>query len=341
MKIYYIREPKGISSLELAEEQEPKPVGKQVHISMQAWSLNYRDLAMPAGGYPNNDKVKKNPPLVPLSDGAGEVIAVGEAVTRFSPGDRVATSFFQNWIDGPIPSEAISSGLGGAIDGVLAEEIVLSEGGLVAIPASYTYEQAACLPCAGVTAFEALRIANTKAGDSVLTLGTGGVSIFTVQLAKALGAKVYITSSSDKKLQHAAELGADELINYNKIPQWDIEILKQTNSLGVDHVIELGGAGTLERSLNAAKIGGHISLIGVLTGEPERQPSVMPILFKRLCLQGIYVGSRTRLEELVAFVEKHQIKPVITDKRFSFNQVQQAYRYLKSGAHFGKVVITR
>ncbi|MCL4146532.1 UNVERIFIED_CONTAM: hypothetical protein GTU68_011024 [Idotea baltica] len=306
---------------------------------MKAWSLNYRDLAMPSGGYPGNSKVSNNPPLIPLSDGAGEIVELGTGVSQFAVGDRVAGSFFQNWAEGPINKDAMASGLGGAIDGVLAEEVVLSEKGIVKIPTDYSFAQAACLPCAAVTAFEALTVANTTKGDSVLTLGTGGVSLFVVQLAKALGANVFLTSSSDIKLHKAASLGADELINYNKTPDWDQEVIKRNNSSGVDHVIELGGAGTFSRSLNAAKVGGHISLIGVLTGDQVELPSPMPILFKRLCVQGIYVGPRSRFESLVTFIEKHEIYPVIDDKQFSFTQAQEAFRYLKSGAHFGKVVI--
>ena len=340
MKTYLIREPKGISSLIMEESTIAEPGRGQVRVSLQAWSLNYRDLAMPAGGYLNNTKVVDNPPLVPLSDAAGEVISVGEGVTRFSPGDRVATCFFQNWIDGPITNQAIASGLGGAIDGVLAEEVILSEQGLVAIPDDLSFEHAACLPCAATTAWEALCLANTDSGDTLLTLGTGGVSIFALQLAKALGAQVIITSSSDNKLERASELGADITINHKKFPDWDAKVLDVTEGIGVEHVIELGGAGTFERSLNAAKSGGQISLIGVLSGEPQQQPSPMMILFKRLCVQGIYVGPRSRLESLVSFISEKNITPII-DSRFAFDQAQKAYRFLKSGSHFGKVVIVR
>jgi NADPH:quinone reductase-like Zn-dependent oxidoreductase len=340
MRRYEIREPKGIGSIECVERETPRPGRGQILIEMKAWSLNYRDLAMPRGGYPGNQKVLRAPPLVPLSDGAGEVLEVGQGVTGFAPGDRVLTSFFQGWVDGELTAEAAGSGLGGGVDGVLAERVVLDQDGCVAAPPSLSFEQAATLPCAAVTAWAALTSAGFRPGQNVLLLGTGGVSIFGLQLAKAMGARVIITSSSPEKLERARVLGVDETINYTQIPEWDARVRQLTGGVGVDQVLEVGGPGTLERSLRACRIGGTVSLIGVLTGNPEQNPSPMDVMFRRLTLRGITVGSRRMLEELCRAIEVNAIAPVI-DRVFPFEAVQEAYRYLKSGQHFGKVVISR
>jgi NADPH:quinone reductase-like Zn-dependent oxidoreductase len=340
MRRYQIREPKGIGSIECVEVPSPRPGPGQVLVEMKAWSLNYRDLAMPRGGYPGNDKVLKAPPLVPLSDGAGEVIETGSGVQGFAAGDRVVTSFFQSWADGELTREGHGSSLGGAIDGVLAERVVLSQEGLVAAPPSLSFEQAATLPCAAVTAWAALAQASTAPGQSVLLLGTGGVSIFALQLAKVMGARVLITSSSAEKLERARQLGASELINYVEVPDWDRRVLELTGGVGVDHVLEVGGLGTLERSIRATRISGTISLIGVLAAKPAHDPSPMDVMFKRQTLRGIYVGSRRMLEDLCRAVEVNRIAPVI-DRVFGFTEAQEAYRHLKAGQHFGKIVITR
>jgi NADPH:quinone reductase-like Zn-dependent oxidoreductase len=306
---------------------------------MRAWSLNYRDLSMPRGGYLNNDKVRTDPPLVPLSDGAGEVLAVGEGVQTVQVGDRVASCFFQDWTDGDIDAARMRTALGGAIDGVLAERVVLAEQGVVRFPGHLDDAEAATLPCAAVTAWEALTRAGLAAGDTILTLGTGGVSIFALQLAKASGARVIITSSSSAKLARARALGADETVNYQEHPDWDEVVREWTAGRGVDHVVELGGAGTLERSLRAARVSGTVSLIGVLTGAAEN-PSPMLALFHRLTIRGIYVGSRAVFEDLNRLISEAGIRPVI-DRRFGFDAVREAYTYLRSAKHFGKVVITR
>lgn len=319
----------------------PDPLGPTtVRVAVRAWSLNYRDLSMPRGGYPGNEKIKTNPPLVPLSDAAGEVIEVGDAVRRFTVGDRVCPCFFTDWIDGELEEAQIGSALGGAVDGVLAEELVLPEHALVRIPANLSFEEAACLPCAAVTAWQALMLARLTPGQTILTLGTGGVSIFALQIAKLAGARVILTSSSDEKLERARALGADECINYLTRPDWEILVRERTGGVGVDNVIEVGGAGTLERSMRAARVSGTVSLIGVLSA-PETNPSPMPALFKRLTIQGIYVGSRTMFEALCRAAEAGDLHPVI-DKTFgceSTSDVRAAYHHLKSGAHFGKVVI--
>lgn len=339
MKAYQISKPDKLYEMNLNEILEPEVGSYDVLINMKAWSLNYRDLSMLRGGYYRNDKVKTNPPLIPLSDGAGEVVAVGDAVTRFKKGDRVAGIFFQTWISGDLTDEQISSALGGAIDGMLAEKVVLNENGLVKIPDNLNYQEASTLPCAAVTAWQALSIDQVKPGDVVLILGTGGVSIFALQFAKAAGAKTIITSSSDEKLEMAKGLGADLTVNYKEFPDWEKEVLKLTDGEGVDNVIEVGGPGTLEKSIASTKVSGRISLIGVLSGQPEQNPSPMMIMLKRLTLQGIYVGSRDMFESMNKAIEVNGIKPVI-GKTFEFQDVASAFEYLKKGLHFGKVVIS-
>lgn len=337
---YEIREPKGIDGIQRYEAPEPRPGPGQVLIEMKAWSLNYRDLAMPRGGYPRNEKVLRDPPLVPLSDGAGVVLEVGAGVTRVAPGDHVIGSFLQGWVDGAVDEAQYFTALGGAIDGLLAERVVLGQEGVVKVPASLGFDEAATLPCAGVTAWSALREGGLHAGQSLLVLGTGGVSSFGLQLGKAMGARVLVTSSSDAKLEKAKALGADVCINYTSQPDWDEVAREHTGGVGVDHVLEVGGPGTLERSYRAARIGGTVSLIGVLSGASAPNPSPMTAMFNRLVVRGIYVGSRRALEELVSAVSVNHLQPVI-DRVFSFDEVREAYRYLKSGKHFGKVVIRR
>jgi NADPH:quinone reductase-like Zn-dependent oxidoreductase len=340
MKLYHITEPTGLDALKMIEGPEPTCGAFDVLVDMQAWSLNYRDLSMPRGGYLKNDKVRTHPPLVPLSDGAGEVVAIGPKVTRFRVGDRVVGAFFQDWIDGELTEEQIGSALGGAIDGVLAERCVFPETGLVHVPSAYSFEQAATLPCAAVTAWQALTLGNCRPGQTILMLGTGGVSIFALQFAKAFGAKTIITSSSDEKLQRARKLGADQTINYREHPEWQDEVLRMTNGHGVDHVIEVGGAGTLERSFTSTAVSGRVSLIGVLTGQPAQNPSPMLVLFKRLTMQGIYVGSRAMFEAMNRLINEKRIAPVI-DQTFAFEEARAAYETLRSGQHFAKIIISR
>ncbi len=338
MKAYHITAPQGLQAFQRVDVPEPNVGAHDVLVQMKAWSLNYRDLGMPRGGYLRNDKVKKNPPLVPLSDGAGEVIAVGDAVTRFQPGDRVAGIFFQEWLSGDLKNRHIDSALGGAIDGMLAQRVVLNENGWVAIPREYSFEQAATLPCAAVTAWQALTLGNLHPGQTVLMLGTGGVSIFALQFAKACGARAIITSSSDEKLETARRLGADVGINYREFPDWHKQVLEATDGEGVDNVMEVGGAGTFERSLASAKVSGRVSLIGVLTGQPDQNPSPMMTLFKRLTVQGIYVGSRDMFEAMVRAIEVNSLEPAI-DRTFGFDEARAAYETMQSATHFGKIVL--
>jgi NADPH:quinone reductase-like Zn-dependent oxidoreductase len=262
---------------------------------------------------------------------------VGSKATRFKPGDRVVASFFQNWIAGPIHSSAFRSALGGAIDGMLSEYVLLNEEGLVRIPDYMSFEEAATLPCAALTSWNALvSVARLTAGETVLVLGTGGVSIFALQFARMHGARVIATSSSDAKLVRLRELGAFGVINYKTTPDWDARVLEITGGGGADHIIEVGGAGSLPKSIRAVKLGGRISLIGLLAGGGQIDP--MPMLLKGVTLQGIYVGSRAMFEEMNRAMEINDVHPVI-DRLFPFTEARDAYHYLESGAHFGKVCI--
>jgi NADPH:quinone reductase-like Zn-dependent oxidoreductase len=333
MKVYEIREPKGIDSVCPAERPEPEPGYGQVLIRMKAASLNYRDLAVAKGAYGRGVPY----PVIPLSDGAGEIVAAGPGVTRVGVGDRVAGIFMQTWLAGPAGEEDAKSAMGGAIDGMLAEYVVLNQDGVVKIPDHLTYEEAATLPCAAVTAWHALVSAgHLAAGESVLTQGTGGVSIFALQFSKMAGARVIATSSSDAKLERVRAMGAGNTINYKSTPDWE-KPARAATGLGVDHVVEVGGAGTLEKSMKAVRAGGTISLIGVLTGG-DGQVNPRLILMKNIRVQGIYVGSREMFEAMNRAIGQHQMRPVI-DRVFPFDDAAEAYRHLESGAHFGKIVI--
>lgn len=335
MKAYELQGGFGIDSLQLIERAQPEPGAGQVQLKMRAWSLNFRDLMTVLGQY--NPKLRL--PFTPLSDGVGEVTAIGAGVTRVKVGDRVAGAFMQKWIEGE-PSEAKgASALAGSIPGLLAESVVLHEDGLVPVPAHLTDEEAATLPCAAVTAWHALVTAGgVKAGDVVLVQGTGGVSLFALQFAKLLGARIIATSSSDAKLARAKELGAADGINYKATPEWGQKARELSGGKGVDHIVEVGGAGTLGESLRAIRMGGRISLIGVLSGAGQVNP--IPILMKNICVQGIFVGSRVMFEAMNRAIALHQLRPVI-DRVFPFEQVREALRHMESGAHFGKIVIRR
>ena len=324
---------KGFDAIEAGERPQPEPGDDQVLVRMHAWSLNFRDLLIINHLYPVAAGAHR---LIPVSDGAGEVVSVGCNVTRFRPGDRVMTSFFQGWIDGPLTFPAMGSALGGGIDGVLCEYAALSAEGVVRVPDSLTYEEAATLPCAGVTAWHALvESGGIREGQSVLLLGTGGVSMFGLQIAKAYGAKAFITSSSDEKLTRVP--GADGMINYKRRPDWEKDVLELTGGAGADHILEVGGTGTLQKSIQCVALHGQINIIGVLTGL-RGDIDFLPVLAKCARLQGIYVGSRVMLERLCASVEQHKILPVI-DRVFGFDEAVAAYRHLAKASHLGKVVI--
>jgi len=333
MKAYQI-EKFGIENLSVSELEQPSPGESEVLVRLHAASLNYRDLMMVEGTY--NPKLKL--PLIPFSDGAGEVIAVGDAVTRWKPGDRVCPIFMQGWIDGELDHKKSKTTLGGDLNGCLREFGVFREDGLVSIPEHLSYEEASCLPCAGVTAWNALMVSGgLKKGESVLVQGTGGVSLFALQFSKLAGAHVIATSSSDEKLAKAKELGADETINYREHEDWDSVVLELTNKRGVDHVVEVGGPGTMQRSMRAAKMQGHIAVIGVVAGSGDF--SNVPIFMKALRLIGVFVGSREMFEEMNTAIEQTRIRPVV-DRVFDFGSVSDALNYMRSAKHFGKIVVS-
>ena len=324
----------GVDALVEVERAQPKPAHRQVLVKVAACSLNFRDFAIARGTYRMG--VRDN--LIPLSDGAGEVAEVGAAVTRVKVGDRVAGNFFQRWPGGEPSAESHKSALGGGIDGMLAEYVVLEEDGVVKIPAHLSLEEGATLPCAAVTVWHAMmEHAKLKAGDTVLLQGTGGVSIFGLQFAKAMGIRAVIISSSDAKLKRAQSFGAAFGINYKTTPDWDKAAMEFTGGVGVDHVVEVGGAATLTRSFGALRSGGKITLIGGLSGgATELNPGL--IFSRRANVQGISVGSTQMFEAMNCAVEANAIKPVI-DKVFPFAEAKAAYHHMASGAHFGKIVI--
>lgn len=334
MKVWEVQGKTGLDALTLVERSQPQPKAGQVLLKMQAASLNYRDLLTVKGAYGSKQKL----PLIPFSDGVGEVVAVGDGVTRVKVGDRVASIFMQTWLEGKFSADKSKSALGGAIDGILAEYVTLHEDGVVHVPEHLSHEEAATLPCAAVTAWNALTTdGEFNAGDTVLLQGTGGVSLFALQFAKMMGARVLATSSSDQKLEKLKQLGAFEVINYKTTPNWEEKVWQLTDSVGVDRVIEVGGAGTLNKSLRAVRYGGHISLIGVLAGlKAEVNTALM--LHKGICVRGIYVGSREMFEAMNRAIALHNMKPIV-DRVFPFEQAREALEYMESGAHFGKIAL--
>jgi NADPH:quinone reductase-like Zn-dependent oxidoreductase len=334
MKAYEIQQ-FGVENLALVERDEPKINETEVLVKFHASSLNYRDLMMIEGKY--NPRLKM--PLVPFSDGAGEVVEVGDAVTKWKIGDRVCPIFMQGWIDGEISFEKARTALGGDRDGCLREFGAFDESGLVRIPDHFSYEEAATLPCTGVTAFHALFVSGgLKAEDTVLLQGTGGVSMYALLFSSIYAERIIIISSSDEKLQKAKNLGATDLINYREQADWDKAVQELTDRRGADHVIEVGGAGTFPKSLNAVKMGGHIAVIGALSGG-QGDISPVSILMKSVRLQGVFVGSRQMFEQMnLLLCQNSHLKPII-DKTFEFSEVREALRYMESGAHFGKIVV--
>jgi len=322
----------GIEGLSLNDVPDLKPGPGQVLVKMRAWSLNYRDLLVVRGVY--SPKLKL--PFQILSDGVGEVTMVGDGVTRVKPGDRVAGAFMQAWREGEPSLEKSATALGGAIPGVAAEYVVLDGEGVVVVPSHLSDEEAATLPCAAVTAWHALvSSGHLAAGETVLVQGTGGVSIFALQFAHMFGARIIATSSSNKKLERVLKLGASDGINYKTTEDWGRKARELTGRIGVDHVVEVGGAGTLAQSLEAVRIGGRISLIGVLT---RGEVNPVPILMKNITVQGIYVGSRDMFEAMNHAIALGGLKPVI-DRVFVFSELPDALRHMESGAHFGKIVL--
>jgi len=335
MKAFQILGSFGLENLKPVELPDPQPGAGQVLVRMRAASLNYRDLVVLKGGYGPRQKL----PRIPVSDGAGEIAAVGQGVHRVKPGDRVVICFSPGWLEGPPTQEKMDASLGAFVDGVLCESIVLSEDAVLPIPAHLSFEEAATLPCAAVTAWTALFVEDRVGpAHTVVVQGTGGVSLFALQFARLAGARVIVTSSSTQKLQRARELGAAEGINYKTTPDWEKEVRRLTGGAGADHIVEVGGAGTLNRSLGCLRMGGMISMIGVLAGASAEVRTTM-ILFRAARIHGIFVGSRASFEEMNRAIALHGLRPVISDT-FPFAEAPAALKHLESGSHFGKIVLT-
>jgi len=318
----------GWKGIEQRDLPEPVPGPREVIVQVEACSLSFRDLLV----------ARTTSDRIPLSDGAGRVVAVGEEVTEWSVGDHVAGCFFPRWLDGRATPAAVATALGADVDGMLAERVALPADGVVAVPAGWSSAEAATLPCAALTAWNALvEGARVRPGQTVLLLGTGGVSVFGLQFAKMLGARAIITSSRDEKLARMAELGADVTINYAANPDWDHEVLESTDGEGVDVVLEVGGEGTFARSVNCVRLGGEIALIGMVSGQGLVDP--YPILQRRAVVRGVYVGSRRMFTEMVSALEVNGTRPLV-GATFGFDEAVDAYRYLRSQDHVGKIVIT-
>lgn len=336
MRAVELRGAFGLDNLALVERPDPRPGPGQVLVRMRAASLNYRDLLTVQGRYNPKQKL----PLIPCSDGAGEVVETGEGVTRVRPGDRVCTLFAQRWIAGEPTRDKIRSTLGGPLDGTLAELMVLDQDGVVRMPDHLTGEEAATLPCAAVTAWNALNAAGIRAGDTVLVQGTGGVSIFALQLGVLMGARVIVTSSSDEKLARARELGAWEGINYREVTDWGARAKELTGRIGgegVDLVVEVGGAGTLDQSLRAVRFGGSLSLVGNLAGT-DAQVRLTMIFMQRIRVHGILVGDRESFEAMNRAIALHGLRPVI-DRVLPLEEHRAAFDQMGAGGHFGKICV--
>lgn len=333
MRAIQIRQPASLDNLTLVDMAEPAAPGPgEITVRLHASSLNYHDYAVVIGG------IKTPEGRIPMSDGAGVVEAVGEGVTEFKVGDPVVSTFFPDWLDGDIPDRGFTRVPGDGIDGYARERVTMPATAFTHQPKGYSHAEAATLTCAGVTAWRAL-VPNgaLKAGETVLVQGTGGVSIFALQFAKAMGATVIATSSSDEKLERLKALGADHLINYKAEPNWGAAARKITEGRGVDHIVEVGGSGTMPESITAAKVGGHISVIGVLAGVAGPIPTVL-IMAKNLRVVGLTVGSRRHQLDMIRAIEANAIKPVI-DTHFPLERLADAFRHQESGKHFGKICV--
>jgi len=335
MKVFQIENDWGMENLRVSTRPEPRPAAGEVLLRVKASSVNYRDLLVPSRGY---GSYTGNLPLIPLSDGVGEVVEVGAGVTRVKPGDGVLPCFEQGWIAGEPSLERLTRTLGGPVDGTMAELMCLSQEGVVKAPAYLTDLEAATLPCAALTAWSALvTYESLRPGSKVLVEGTGGVALFAIQIAKLLGAHVTVISSSDEKIARARTLGADAAVNYVKTPEWAKATREITGGSGYDHIVELGGEKTLPQALRCIRPGGTLSMIGVVTGG-TMSAQLGLVVTRQVRMQGITVGHRDGFEAMVRAFEQHKVKPVI-DRVFAFEELKEAMAYLKSGAHFGKVCI--
>lgn len=332
MNVYQITESFGLKNLRKAKREE-RPLGEhEIRMQVSAVSLNYRDLLMVQGKYNSKQPL----PLIPCSDGAGVICEIGSAVRDWQIGDAITTCFFSDYQEGQPTKEKLASSLGGPLEGTLRERIILSEKGIVRQPKGWTHAESATLPCAALTAWKGLHAGKGPA-ERVLIQGTGGVSIAALQLAKSLGMTVIMTSSCDEKLKRAKALGADFLINYRSQPAWGKEVKKLTNGIGVDLIIEVGGANSLKESLIAIRPGGTISMIGILGGTHSKL-NLIPVLMQQVRIQGIIVGSQKNHKDLIRHLDTTSIRPVISD-RFSFDDIIPAFEHLRSAKHFGKIVI--
>ena len=333
MKQIQLKKPGGLDNILLCDADVPKPKSNQIVIKIAASSLNYHDLLVALGFIPTEDG------RVPLSDAAGEIVEIGSDVKDWKVGDHVMSVCFPNWQNGA-PKYELLSFIGDHEDGYAAEYITIQETAVTKMPSYMSFAQAATLPCAGLTAWRALvDDGNLKAGETILVQGTGGVSIFALQLAKSMGAKVIATSSSEEKLNRLKELGADEVINYKETPEWGKEVLAKTNNEGVDHVIEVGGGGTFGESVRATKLGGHIALIGVLSG-PNASEIVLPRIFlKQIRMSGISMANKESQIAMIDYLETNQIEPIISDS-FPLSKLADAFQHQIDNKHFGKISIT-
>jgi NADPH:quinone reductase-like Zn-dependent oxidoreductase len=333
MKLATLSQPGGLDQLKIVDGDTPgEPGPGELRVRIHANSLNFHDYAVVAGAIPTEDG------RIPMADGAGVVEAVGANIREFSVGDHVVSTFFPQWENGPAPIDNFSTTPGDGIDGYAREQVIAPAFGFTHAPRGFSHAEAATLTTAGLTAWRALVVnGGLKAGDTVLTLGTGGVSIFALQFAKMMGAQVISTSSSNEKLERLAAMGADHTINYKTTPNWGQRVQELTEDQGVDHVIEVGGPGTLPESIDAVRIGGHISLIGVLTGRAGDVPTAK-LMAKQARLQGLIVGSRSHQQEMIRAIEANGLRPVI-DRSFSLDDIAEAFRFEESGKHFGKICL--
>lgn len=333
MKVAAVKKPGGPGNLVIETREQPTAKPGEVLVRVRASSLNYHDFVVVMGGIPTDDG------RIPMSDGAGDVVAVGDGVTKFKPGDKVLSLFFPDWQTGEIDALGFGGVPGDGADGFAAEYVAMPETAFTRMPDGYSYTEAATLPCAALTAWRGMFVENNvKPGDWVLTQGTGGVSIFALQFAKAAGARVIATSSSDEKLERLKALGADHLINYKETPEWGKKAFQLTGGRGVDEVVEIGGPGTMAQSIQACRVGGHISLIGVLTGVSGEVPTAA-FFSKNLTMSGITVGSAKHQEDMIAAIEASDIKPVL-DKDFPLDDIAAAFAHQASQKHFGKITLS-
>lgn len=333
MKVAAVKKPGGPGNLVIEDRAQPTAKAGEVLVRVRASSLNYHDFVVVMGGIPTDDG------RIPMSDGAGEVVAVGEGVTKFKAGDHVLSLFFPDWQTGEIDALGFGGVPGDGADGFAAEYVAMPETAFTRMPEGYSFTEAATLPCAALTAWRGMFVeGNVKPGDWVLTQGTGGVSVFALQFAKAAGARVIATSSSDEKLERMKALGADHLINYKTTPAWGKKAFELTGGRGVDEVVEIGGPGTMAQSIQACRVGGHISLIGVLTGVSGEVPTAA-FFSKNLTMSGITVGSAKHQEDMIAAIEASGIKPVL-DKDFPLDEIANAFGHQASQKHFGKITLS-